>query len=78
MDKGGELYANPKVRKLFQLYGYKINPTGADASRQNAVERHHLTVENGVCWTNQLSTDIVAVADTVLQLNTIRSMQLLY
>ena len=49
MDQGGELYANPKVQKLFELYGYKINPTGADASRQNAVKRHHLTVENGVC-----------------------------
>ena len=25
------------------------------------------------CWTNQVSTDTVAVVDTVLQLNTIRS-----
>ena len=30
------------------------------------------------CWTNQVSTDTVAVVDTVLQLNIIRSMQLLY
>ena len=30
------------------------------------------------CWLNQISTDIVAVVDKVLQLNTIRSMQLLY
>ena len=48
MDQGGELYHNPKVRKLFEAYGYKVNPTGADTSRQNAVERYHLTVENGV------------------------------
>ena len=30
------------------------------------------------CWTNQIPTGTVAVVDTVLQLNTIRSMQLLY
>ena len=48
MDQGGELYRNPKVRQLFEIFGYKVNPTGADNSRQNAVERHHLTVENGV------------------------------
>ena len=48
MDQGGELYHNPEVRKLFKLYGYKINPTGADTSRQNAVERHHRTIGNGI------------------------------
>ena len=31
-----------------------------------------------VFWTNQISTGTVAVVDTVLQLNTICSMQLLY
>ena len=31
-----------------------------------------------ICWTNQIPTGTVAVVDTVLQLNTIRSMQLLY
>ena len=30
------------------------------------------------CWTNQIPTGTVAVVDTVLQLNTIRSMQLIY
>ena len=48
MDQGGELYHNPEVRKLFKLYGYTVNPTGADTSRQNAVERYNLTIGNGI------------------------------
>ena len=48
MDQGGELYNNPEVRNLFLIYGYKINTTGADSSRQNAVERYHLTIANGI------------------------------
>ena len=48
MDQGGELYHNPEVRKLFNIYGYKINPTGADTSRQNAVERYNRTIGAGI------------------------------
>ena len=46
---------------------------------QLAFEEFRGMKANGVyCWTNQIPTDIVAVVDTVLRLNTIRSMQLLY
>ena len=31
MDQGGELYNNPKVRKIFEKRGFAIHPTGADA-----------------------------------------------
>ena len=48
MDQGGELYHNPEVRKLFNIYGNKINPTGADTSRQNAVERYNCTIGAGI------------------------------
>ncbi|KAG7359997.1 reverse transcriptase RNA-dependent DNA polymerase [Nitzschia inconspicua] len=46
---GGELYANPAVRALFEQFGYAVRPTGADASNQNGpVERAHLTVANAL------------------------------
>ena len=48
MDQGGELYKSPAVQKLFEQYGYTIHPTGADTSRQNAVERHQRTIANGI------------------------------
>ena len=49
MDQGGELHKNPKVRQLFESYGYTIKPTGADTSRQNApAERGHLHVANSL------------------------------
>ena len=48
MNQGGELYHNPEVQKLFKLYGYTVNPTGADASRQNAVEHYNLSIGNGI------------------------------
>ena len=35
-------------------------------------------IQEVLCWTNQIATGTVAVVDTLLQLNTIRSMQLLY
>ncbi|KAG7374842.1 reverse transcriptase RNA-dependent DNA polymerase [Nitzschia inconspicua] len=49
LDQGGELYANPAVRALFEEFGYAVRPTGADASNQNGpVERAHLTVANAL------------------------------
>ncbi|KAG7338408.1 reverse transcriptase RNA-dependent DNA polymerase [Nitzschia inconspicua] len=49
LDQGGELYANPAVRALFEQFGYAVRPTGADASNQNGpVERAHLTVANAL------------------------------
>jgi len=49
LDQGGELYNNPKVRKIFDEYDYEIRPTGADASNQNGpVERAHQTVSNAI------------------------------
>ena len=49
MDQGGELYRNPKVRDIFEGFGYVVRPTGADASNQNGlVERGHLTVGNAI------------------------------
>ena len=39
MDQGGELYNNPKVRKVFEKRGFAIYPTGADASHQNGPVR---------------------------------------
>ena len=45
MDQGGELYKNPKVRKIFEKRGFAVYPTGTDASHQNGpVERAHCTV----------------------------------
>ena len=44
----------------------------------NVESPNHPNSKRCVCWTNQIPTGIVAVVDTVLQLNTIRSMQLLY
>ena len=59
--------------------GYLIGmlglPEGHKASQTHNCWKEILQAK---CWTNQISTDIVAVVDTVLQLNTIRSMQLLY
>ena len=50
LDKGGELYASPKVRVLFASFGYEVRPTGTDTSHLNGhVERGHQTVANGVC-----------------------------
>ena len=37
-----------KVRKLFEAYGYKVNPAGVDVLQHNAEECYHLTVENGI------------------------------
>ena len=49
LDQGGELYHNPKVRRIFKMYDYDVRPTGNDASNQNGpVERAHLTVANGI------------------------------
>ena len=49
MDQGGELFNNPKVRKLFKKRGFAIYPTGANASHQNGpVERAHRTVAEGM------------------------------
>ena len=49
MDQGGELYNNPKVRKIFEKRGFAIHPTGADASHQNGlVKRAHRTVAKGM------------------------------
>jgi hypothetical protein len=49
LDQGGELYRNPKVRALFNQYGYDVRPTGADASNQNGpVERSHQTIGNAL------------------------------
>ena len=49
LDQGGELYNNPKVRKIFDEYDYEIRPTGSDASNQNGpVERAHRTVANAI------------------------------
>lgn len=49
LDQGGELYANPIVRELFEEFGYEIRPTGADSSNENGpVERAHLTMANGI------------------------------
>ena len=48
MDQGGELYRNPEVRNLFKQFRYSVNPTGADTSRQNAVERYNRTIGNGI------------------------------
>lgn len=49
MDQGGELFRNPKVRKIFEKRGFKIHPTGTDASHQNGpVERAHRTVAKGI------------------------------
>ena len=57
----GALKANMCQQKLFTL-----NPKHQKTS---------LIVRR--CWTNQIPTGTVAVVDTVLQLNTIRSVQLL-
>jgi hypothetical protein len=49
LDQGGELYANPAVRGLFQQSRYDVRATGADASNQNGpVERAHRTVANAL------------------------------
>ena len=60
LDQGGELYGNPKVRKLFQQYDYAIHPTGADSSHQNGpVERNHQTMANHVrCLLDGANLDI--------------------
>jgi hypothetical protein len=49
MDQGGELAKCRRVVKLFQDYGYAIQPTGADSSHQNgSIERSHQTIGNMV------------------------------
>ena len=49
MDQGGESFCNPKVMKIFEKRGFKINPTGTDASHQNGpVECDHCTVTKGI------------------------------
>ena len=49
MDQGGELYKNPEVIKIFEAFGYTIQPTGADASNQNGpIKQGHLTVANAI------------------------------
>ena len=49
MEQGGELYRSPKILKLFQKRGFKIHPTGADASNQNGpVEQGHRIVAKGI------------------------------
>ena len=48
INQVGELHGNPKVRKLFELCGNKINPFDADTSHQNNVVQHHLMVGIGV------------------------------
>ena len=50
MDQGGELYKNPRVCKMFEQQGFKIYPTGADASHQNVpVQLTHRSIIKGVC-----------------------------
>ena len=41
LDQGGELYGNPKVRKIIKKHEYDIMVTGADAYFQNPCERYH-------------------------------------
>jgi hypothetical protein len=49
LDQGGELYRNPRIRKLFRSFGYEVFPTGADASHQNApVERANQSIGEGI------------------------------
>ena len=49
MDLGGELYSTHEVQTLFQSFGYKIYPTGSDASFQNGpVKRGHKIVSIGI------------------------------
>ena len=49
MDQGGELFNNPEIKNLFTKSGYRIYPTGADASNQNGpVERAHRSVGNTI------------------------------
>ena len=35
LDQGGKLYNNPEIQNLFTSKGYKITPTGTEASFQN-------------------------------------------
>ena len=49
MDQGGELFNNPEIKNLFTKSGYRIYPTGADASNQNgSVGRGHCTIADTV------------------------------
>jgi hypothetical protein len=49
LDQGGELYKNPKVCDLFEMFGYSIRATGADSSHQNGpVDIAHLTISNAL------------------------------
>lgn len=49
LDQGGELAKCRRIVKLFQDYGYALQPTGADSSHQNgSVERSHQTIGNMV------------------------------
>jgi hypothetical protein len=49
VDQGGELFHNPKFRKLFKEFGYHVQPTGAGSSHQNGpVERPHQTLGNAL------------------------------
>jgi hypothetical protein len=49
VDQGGELYQSNEFKDLCKEYGYVIEPTGADASNQNApVERPHQTIGNAL------------------------------
>ena len=54
------------------------NNSGASGGNRKYSNEYSYEADMGRCWKNQISTDIVAVVDTVLQLNTICSMQLLY
>ena len=49
MDQGGELFNHPKIKNIFTKSGYRIYPTGADASNQNGpVKQGHRTIANTV------------------------------
>ena len=49
MDEGGELFNNSEIRNLFTKSGYRVYPTGADASNQNGpVEPGHCSIANTI------------------------------
>ena len=49
MDQGGELFNNPEIKNLFSKSGYRIHPTGADASNQNGpVEQAHRSIDDTI------------------------------
>ena len=45
MDQGSETYRDPRIRKLFEKFKYKVEPTGSDSSHQiGSAERTHQTI----------------------------------